>query len=370
MKLQSIATMKTRSFTKIVNVVPMHDSNPTITSPKRQAVAGKNRTPKAPTKLKLLNVSLDGCEHQHHHVKADNGTIKKVIPSKKDKKHSINIKIDAEASTSIAPPLQSLKPVEVNKEDVSKVESIITILEKQQTKVGVVTQFSLAKAVRHVAFADGGRLVSLVAKVGAPQFYTPDAEELKVHTCTFRSLCRIIVGQQLAGSAVKAIWGKFVLTFGSGGIETISPKTVLAQDMDTMRSSAGLSNAKAKAIFDLAKHYEDGNLSDTILLDPQLSTEELTNKLLAVKGIGPWSANMYQMFSLKLPDVFPTGDLGVRNGVARAFRLKGCGKNGSLCQKKDVDKLTKAFAPYAPFRSVASWYMWKVMDTKDFIQTE
>ena len=88
-----------------------------------------------------------------------------------------------------------------------------------------------------------------------------------------------------------------------------------------MRAGAGLSKAKARAIADLAAHYSRGDLSDAILLDPSLSTDDLSAKLLAVKGVGPWSANMYQMFSLHLPDVFPTGDLGVRNGIAAAFKL-------------------------------------------------
>jgi 3-methyladenine DNA glycosylase/8-oxoguanine DNA glycosylase len=76
-------------------------------------------------------------------------------------------------------------------------------------------------------------------------------------------------------------------------------------------------------------HPIPGKLSDAILLDPALLAEELSTRLLAVKGIGPWSANMYQMFSLQIPDVFPVGDLGIRTGVAKAFGLKGSGKNGA-----------------------------------------
>ena len=64
---------------------------------------------------------------------------------------------------------------------------------------------------------------------------------------------------------------------------------------------------------------------------------------------------MYGMFGLQLPDLFPTGDLGVRNGIARAFALRGSGKNGALDEKKDALKLEAAFAPYRPYRSVASW---------------
>ena len=95
---------------------------------------------------------------------------------------------------------------------------------------------------------------------------------------------------------------------------------------------------------------------------------ELREKLMAIKGIGPWSCDMYLLFQLKKPDVLPLGDLGVRAGAKRFFNVSGHGKNGALDQKKDAATLEALFAPFAPYRSLASYYMWRVADTKAFNQ--
>ena len=231
--------------------------------------------------------------------------------------------------------------------------------------VGRAQRFRLSDAVRHIAVADGRRLEKVVINCGAPTLYSnvEDTEDVD----TFRSLCRIVVGQQLAGAAAKTIWARFLTSLG-GDASLITPEAVLASDMEALRSSAGLSNAKARSIFDLAAHYERGDLSDAVLLDPSLSAAELYAKLTAVKGIGPWSAHMYQMFGLLQPDIFPTGDLGVRNGIKEAFGLRGAGKNGALDEKRDKEKLEAAMAPFAPYRSLAAWYMWRCADTPSFLE--
>lgn len=241
------------------------------------------------------------------------------------------------------------------------VESLIAELEGKPP-AGHVKAFKISDAVRHIASADGGRLQCVISRCGAPPFYHRDQEGPTGDT--FRSLARIIVGQQLAGAAVKAIWAKFLAALDGD----VTPAAVLAQSFEMLRAAAGLSGAKCRAIFDLAAHYEKGSLSDSILLDPELSEADLSSKLLAVKGIGPWSAHMYQMFSLHLPDVFPTGDLGVRNGMAKAFGLRGSAKSGGLDEKKDMEKLLGAMEPYRPYRAVASWYMWRVCETPSFME--
>jgi len=230
--------------------------------------------------------------------------------------------------------------------------------------VGRAQRWSLGAAVRHVASADGGRLAQVVGRCGAPDVYDGDEQRSKT---TFCALCRIVCGQQLAGSAVKAIWAKFVAALGDDA-SAVTPSAVLACDLETLRAQAGLSRAKANAISALATHYENGELSDAALCDPALSEAQLSAKLTAVSGIGPWSVNMFSMFFLQRPDVFPTGDLGVRNGVASAFCLRGSGKKGGLDEKKDRERLLAAFAPYEPFRSVASWYMWRVVETPSFLE--
>ena len=124
---------------------------------------------------------------------------------------------------------------------------------------------------------------------------------------------------------------------------------------------------QARAICALAEHFQQGKLSDRLLLDPAQTPEQVAALLTAVKGIGPWSANMFQMFSLQHPDVLPLGDLGVRKGAAKAFGLRGSGKAGVPDEKKDRDALLAAFEPYRPFRSLAAWYMWRVEDTPSFL---
>ncbi|KAH8096154.1 3-methyladenine DNA glycosylase 8-oxoguanine DNA glycosylase [Aureococcus anophagefferens] len=89
----------------------------------------------------------------------------------------------------------------------------------------------------------------------------------------------------------------------------------------------------------------------------------LRSRLCALNGVGPWSCDMYLIFHLKKADVLPLGDLGVRAGAARAFGVRGRGKNGALDMKKDADVLEALFAPYAPYRSLAAYYMWRVVDT-------
>ena len=79
---------------------------------------------------------------------------------------------------------------------------------------------------------------------------------------------------------------------------------------------------------------------------------------------------MFLMFFLEQGDIFPVGDLGVRKGVARFFNLKGKGRGGSLCPKKDFIKLQTVLEPFRPYRSLVAYYMWKVADTKDFYKSE
>ena len=243
----------------------------------------------------------------------------------------------------------------------ARVDALVAEL-KGKAPVGRVHVFELSEAVQHISEVNGGRLARLVAECGAPPFYHEPQE-----ATTFRSMCRIIVGQQLAGAAVRAIWAKFIAALGED-VSAVTPEAVLAHDPQQLRADAGLSGAKVKAIVDLAEHYARGDLSDAMLLDHSLSASALQAKLTAVKGVGPWSSNMFQMFVLHLPDVFPTGDLGVRNGIAASFGLRGSGKNGALDEKKDYEKLEKAMEPYRPYRSVASWYMWRSLETPSFME--
>jgi hypothetical protein len=140
-----------------------------------------------------------------------------------------------------------------------KLDALLATLDSQP-HVGRAAKFGLATALRHVAEADGGRLARAVSEFGAPTFYGQDeSADASDHSNTYHSLLRIIIGQQLAGAAVRAIWARFVSTLG-GDLRTITPALVLQQDVEQLRASAGLSNGKARAIVDLSHHYVQGAL--------------------------------------------------------------------------------------------------------------
>jgi DNA-3-methyladenine glycosylase II len=221
------------------------------------------------------------------------------------------------------------------------------------------------EGLRHVATADGGRLGSMLVRSGAPDYLSRPVEE----DSACAALCRIIIGQQLAGAAATTIWRRTLAVLCPAGF---SAPAILAATQgrpelsDETRKACGLSRAKARAVVGVARAFEARELTDAILRDS--STPKLRERLTALNGVGPWSCDMFLMFHLKKADVLPLGDLGVRAGAARAFEIKGHGKNGALDQKKDAAKLESCFAPFAPYRSLASWLMWQIVDTKAFTQ--
>lgn len=230
----------------------------------------------------------------------------------------------------------------------------------------------LREGLSHVVTVDSSSLRPIIEHSGAPIVYKSikcrhqaDAvANMKNPTTCFESLCRIVAGQQLAGAAAQTVWRRLLETTKP----SLTPKTVLElaeKDITTsLQKPAGLSGAKARSIVDLAQHFEDGTLHDSFL--QTASEQDVRESLLKVRGIGPWSCDMFLLFYLERPDVLPLGDLGVRKGIAKHFSMKGSGNKGSLCPKKDVDKIMKATKPFEPYRSLFSYYMWKVADTRDF----
>ena len=224
-----------------------------------------------------------------------------------------------------------------------------------------------AAGLAHVAKADGGRLKKIVDQHGPPGYL----EEQVAEDSACGALCRIVVGQQLAGAAAASIWRRTLGELCPRGFDRAELLSRAEGDDgfdEETRSACGLSRAKARAIVAVCQAFAAGDLSDSFLRDAPV--EELRERLCAVKGVGPWSCDMYLIFDLKRPDVLPLGDLGVRNGAQRFFGVSGHGKNGSLDPKKDRVKLEALFAPYAPYRSLASYYMWRVADTKAFNQKQ
>ena len=163
---------------------------------------------------------------------------------------------------------------------------------------------------------------------------------------SFAALVRSIMYQQLAGAAATAIHGRFLKLFANG----LSPAAVLALQDGAMRS-AGLSGSKAAAITDLARKILDGTVP---LRDVEsISDDDLKARLVQVRGIGPWTAEMFMMFQLERLDIWPVEDYGVRKGWAAAHRKK------DLPTPKALRAEGEKFRPY---RTVAAWYCWRAVE--------
>ncbi len=162
----------------------------------------------------------------------------------------------------------------------------------------------------------------------------------------FAHLARSIVYQQLSGSAAATIHARVCDALGGEP----APELVVAVDDATLRG-AGLSQAKLRALRDLSERVLDGR----VVLDriERASDETIIEQLVQVRGIGPWTAQMFLMFRLGRPDVLPVLDLGVRKGAQRIHRLR------ALPDAVRLEKLAKAWQPWC---SVASWYCWRVLD--------
>ena len=169
----------------------------------------------------------------------------------------------------------------------------------------------------------------------------------RVEWTHFDALVRSIVYQQLSGKAAATIHGR-VLTLIGDGADT--PRRIVATSHDALRA-AGLSNAKASYVRNLAEHVLDGSLPVESL--DQMSDDEIIAALTQVKGIGKWSAQMFLMFRLGRPDVLPELDLGVQKGIQKAYRMRKLPTPAQVLRRG---------AKWAPYRTVASWYMWRVLE--------
>jgi DNA-3-methyladenine glycosylase II len=164
---------------------------------------------------------------------------------------------------------------------------------------------------------------------------------------SFGALVRSIMYQQLAGAAASTIHGRFLKLFSDG----LSPAAVLALPDGAMRS-AGVSGSKAVAIADLARKVGDGTVP---LHDADaLSDEDLVARLVQVRGIGRWTAEMFLMFQLKRLDVWPVDDYGVRKGWALVHKLR---------EPPTPRALEPEGERFRPYRSIAALYCWRAVDT-------
>lgn len=181
---------------------------------------------------------------------------------------------------------------------------------------------------------------ALIRRHGAP--------ELRRTRNAFASLGRAIVYQQLSGKAAGTIYGRFLSLYPGGRFPT--PQALLDTPVPALRG-AGLSAAKASYLHALAARFSDGTVRPRRFRTA--ADDEIAAMLVGVKGIGRWSVDMFLIFGLNRPDILPVGDLGVRKGMERYFALSGL---------PGPDAMRELAAQWQPFRSIASWYMWRVAE--------
>jgi DNA-3-methyladenine glycosylase II len=166
----------------------------------------------------------------------------------------------------------------------------------------------------------------------------------------YGALVRSITGQQLSVKAAASIWRRLLERFDG---HTPTPEQILADDPEELRAACGFSRAKVAYLRSLAEHVLSGELALDRL--DELGDDEVIRELTAIKGIGEWTAHMFLMFTLHRPDVLPTGDLGVRNAVMRAYELDA---------PPAPAELTELAEPWRPHRTRASLYLWRSLDNE------
>jgi DNA-3-methyladenine glycosylase II len=205
---------------------------------------------------------------------------------------------------------------------------------------------SLAKATLHLHDADPvlAGIIDTVGRLPSARTGRPERED------HYGALVRSIVGQQLGVGAPRALPPPVLARRGP---PPPTPQEVLAQDPEELRAAAGLSRAKVGFLRSLAEHVLSGEL-ELERLD-QLSDEDAIAELVAVKGLGVWTAHMFLMFHLERPDVLAVGDLGIRRAIERAYGL------GAL---PDVAEIERIAEPWRPHRTLACRYLWRSLDNE------
>jgi DNA-3-methyladenine glycosylase II len=202
-----------------------------------------------------------------------------------------------------------------------------------------LTDREFERARRHLMRRDP-RLAPLIKKVGRCRLPESRTRE------PFAALIRAILAQQLSGKAADTIHGRVVALVG--GLEHLTPAAVLAADPLALRA-AGVSRPKISYMRDLAERVADGRL-DLHALE-HASDDAVIEAITAVKGLGRWSAEMFLMFRLNRPDVFPTGDLGIVKGVQKLLGMK---------RRPAARTMVRVAETWRPYRSVAAWYLWRI----------
>jgi DNA-3-methyladenine glycosylase II len=205
---------------------------------------------------------------------------------------------------------------------------------------------SMRRALEHLRASDAvlATIIEQTGKLPSSREGRPDPGD------HYGALVRSIVGQQLSVLAARAIYGRLIARFDG---RAPTPQEILADEPEELRAAAGLSRAKVGFLRSLAEHVLSGEL-ELERLD-SLPDDEVTAELVAVKGLGEWTAQMFLMFHLQRPDVLPTGDLGIRRAIERAYGL------GALPAPVEMISIAE---PWRPHRTLACRYLWRSLQNE------
>jgi DNA-3-methyladenine glycosylase II len=197
----------------------------------------------------------------------------------------------------------------------------------------------MRKAINHLKKSDPV-LSAIIERVGAcrMEFGPPE----------FHSLAEAIVYQQLNGKAAVTIFKRFATLAG----DPVTPEGILKLTDAELRS-VGLSKQKSSYLKDMAQRASRGELDFSRL--PEMSDDDVIKHLTQVKGVGVWTAHMFLMFTLRRPNVLPTGDYGIQLAIKKYYKKR------KMPRPEQMEKIAKAWEPY---RSVACWYLWRSLDVK------
>ena len=203
-------------------------------------------------------------------------------------------------------------------------------------KITIATPEYWAEACKHLVKKDR------VMKRLIPQF---GEASLQSRGDAFVTLARSIVGQQISVKAAQTVWDRFAAL-----LRKITPANVLKLKVDDMRA-AGLSARKVEYIVDLALHFDNGALH--VKKWSEMTDDAIIEELVAIRGIGRWTAEMFLMFHLMRPNVLPLDDVGLINGISKNYF------SGEPVSRSDAREVAQAWQPYS---TVATWYIWRSLD--------
>jgi len=186
-------------------------------------------------------------------------------------------------------------------------------------------------------------LSHLIARYPEPEF-----DRGQKGLTAFHALIRAIIFQQLSGKAARTILDRFLALYPKVRFPT--PEELLQTSPEKI-ASVGISQQKAGYLRDLAEKFIDGTINPRRFA--KMTDEQIREHVVRVKGVGPWTADMFLMFTLGRPDVLPTGDLGIQKGFQKLFKLK---------ELPTPEKMHTLAEEWKPYRTIACWYLWRLAD--------